>query len=196
MTAAPPKLLLASASPRRSEILSSLGLRFEVRHPEVNESPKPGETPGELALRLAGMKAVAVSKCAGDTWTIGADTVVDLDGTPLGKPMNREDSLKMLRALTGRDHLVHTGIAVASSGELLASGLETTRVIFGDIPDEDLRDFAESGDGDDKAGAYAIQGRGALLVEKIEGCYYNVVGLPVFRLNAMLKKLAGGKVLR
>jgi septum formation protein len=182
-------IVLASGSPRRREILSSLGVRFEVISPDVEESPKLGETPFDLALRLAGLKALDVSCRRRGVWTIGADTVVDVDGTSFGKPVNREESFAMLRALSGRAHLVHTGVAVALSGVLLESGLETTKVFFAELSDDEIQDFVQSGAGDDKAGAYAIQGRGALLVERIEGCYYNVVGLPVFRLSVMLKKL-------
>lgn len=182
-----PKLILASASPRRREILRGLGWVFDVVASDVDECAMPGEAPGGMARRLAEAKALHVSAGACDAWIIGADTVVDIDGDALGKPENRKDALRMLRALSGRTHLVHTGIAVASSGKLLGSAVETTGVTFGRLSDEELVIFASSGEGDDKAGAYAIQGRGALLVERIEGCYFNVVGLPVFRLNELMK---------
>ncbi|MDR3255548.1 MAG: Maf family protein [Synergistaceae bacterium] len=190
MTIRFPRLALASNSPRRREIFSSLGWSFEALSPDIDETRRPGEPPRDMALRLAEQKAVAASADLG-LWTVGADTVVDVDGLPLGKPVDRDDSLRMLHLLSGRAHLVHTGVAVASAGKLLVSGLETTRVFFGDLSDEEIRDFADSGCGCDKAGAYAIQGKGALLVERLEGCYYNVVGLPVYKLASMLKNLLG-----
>ncbi|MDR0616792.1 MAG: Maf family protein [Synergistaceae bacterium] len=182
-----PKIVLASESPRRREILSSIGVEFDVVPPEIDETPLPGEAPHATALRLARLKALDVSRRASGV-CVGADTVVDVDGHAFGKPKDRCEALSMLRALSGREHLVHTGIALASGGNALESGLETTKVAFGILTEGEMRDFTESGDGDDKAGAYAIQGRGALLVERIDGCYYNVVGLPAFRLHAMLKK--------
>ncbi|MDR3322160.1 MAG: Maf family protein [Synergistaceae bacterium] len=183
-----PRLALASSSPRRREILSSLGWSFVTVASDVDETRRSGEQPRDMALRLAELKSSSASLLV-DLWTVGADTVVDVDGVPLGKPSDREDSLRMLRMLSGRRHLVHTGVSVASGGIILASGVETTSVFFGALTDNEIRNFAESGIGDDKAGAYAIQGKGALLVERLEGCYYNVVGLPVFRLAAMLKDL-------
>lgn len=181
------RLLLASASPRRREMLAGLGWRFESSAADVDESARPGEKPDALALRLAEAKAVAGSEPG--AWTIGADTVVDLGGAVFGKPANREDAARMLRALSGRTHAVHTGVAVASGGGILSSAVESTRVKFADLSDEQIAAFLATGEGDDKAGAYAIQGVGALLVERIEGCYSNVVGLPVFRLGRMLEDL-------
>ena len=189
MTAHLQNLVLASASPRRREILSSIGATFDVFPAEVDETPLPGETPPALALRLACLKAGYASARASGV-CIGADTVVDVDGVSFGKPRDRQDALFMLRALSGRSHLVHTGLALASGGAILDRGLETTKVFFGDLAEDEARAFAESGQGDDKAGAYAIQGLGALLVARIEGCYYNVVGLPAFRLKGMLRELA------
>jgi septum formation protein len=182
------KIVLASESPRRREILSSLGLDFDVVLPEIDETPLPGEAPRAVALRLARLKAGHVSSRTPGI-CIGADTVVDVDGVSFGKPKDSGEALFMLRSLSGREHLVHTGIALASEGAILQSGLETTKVVFGNLTEDEILGFTESGEGLDKAGAYAIQGRGALLVERIEGCYYNVVGLPAFRLHAMLKKI-------
>lgn len=118
---------------------------------------------------------------------IGADTVVDVDDVSFGKPRDREEALRMLTALNGRSHLVHTGVALASGGKVVGCEVETTKVFFGTLSEETLALFAATGDGDDKAGAYAIQGRGALLVKRVEGCYYNVVGLPLFLLAEMLR---------
>jgi septum formation protein len=185
-----PKFVLASNSPRRREILSSVGASFDVVCPDVDETRETGEPPRDMALRLAELKAVSASRGTGGLLTVGADTVVDADGEPMGKPRGRDDALRMLRVLANRSHLVHTGVALASSGRLLSSEVETTKVTFGALCEDDLLDFVKSGDGDDKAGAYAIQGTGALLIERIDGCYYNVVGLPVFRLRAMMQKLA------
>jgi septum formation protein len=182
-------LILASNSPRRREILSSLGIPFDAISPDVDEAQIPGETPPATALRLARAKALCVSRANAGRVTLGADTVVDVDGTAFGKPEDRDDALRMLRALNGRTHRVHTGIALALSGEILDSGTETTDVTFGALRDREMMDFAASGSGDDKAGAYAIQGRGALMIERIDGCYYNVVGLPVFRLKKMLERI-------
>ncbi len=183
------KFALASKSPRRREILSSLGWDFETLEIAVDEDAVDGESPKELAHRLAIAKAVTGSAGADGLWTIGADTVVDVDGVALGKPLDRKDAAAMLRRLSGREHLVHTGIAIAAEGHLLAGDVVTTRVWFGKLTQEEIERFLETGMADDKAGAYAIQGAGALLVERIDGCYYNVVGLPIFRLNAMIKML-------
>jgi septum formation protein len=189
MNEAPMNLVLASGSPRRRDILNSIGWSFGIVLPNVDEGAIAGERPKDMALRLAEAKATAASRLTGGAVTVGADTVVDIDGEAFGKPLDRDDQLRMLRILSGRVHLVHTGIALARSGEILASGIETTKVRFGSLTEYEISSFSDSHDGDDKAGGYAIQGRGALLVEGIEGCYYNVVGLPVFLLNKMLVSL-------
>jgi septum formation protein len=169
-------------------LLRSLGRKFECASPNIEEISTPGETPKDMALRLACLKAVSGSSGRSGFLVIGADTVVDVDGTVFSKPRDREDSMRMLRVLNGRTHLVHTGIALAIFGELKASDAESTAVTFGDLGEDEIREFAFSGLGDDKAGSYAIQGKGALLVEKIDGDYYNVVGLPLYRLKKMLQK--------
>ena len=181
--------VLASKSPRRRELFESVGWPFEAAVPNVKECELEGETPSAMSVRLACEKAEEVSSRFPGRLTIGADTVVDVDGVPFGKPLDRDDALRMLKALNGRKHLVHTGIAAARSGVILDSDVETTEVLFGKFTELELLSFVESGEGDDKAGAYAVQGRGALLVERIVGCYYNVVGLPLFRLNRMFKSL-------
>lgn len=182
-------VVLASKSPRRREILTALDIPFRVVAPQVEELPCPGETPCAMALRLAGEKALAVSRTEPGSLCIGADTVVDVDGAMFGKPRDRQDAYRMLRTLSGRSHDVHTGIAIAKDGRLLARETETTKVMFASLSESEITAFSDSGIGDDKAGAYAIQERGALLVERIEGCYYNVVGLPAYRLHTMLKAL-------
>ena len=183
------KFVLASKSPRRREILASLGWPLETLDIAIDESAVYAESPKKMAHRLAEEKAAAGSVHANGLWTIGADTVVDVDGIALGKPVDRADAAAMLHMLSDREHLVHTGIAIAANGLLLASDVVTTRVWFGKLTEEEIGRFLETGMADDKAGAYAIQGAGAVLVEKIDGCYYNVVGLPVFRLNEMIKML-------
>jgi septum formation protein len=185
-----PRLILASSSPRRREILSAAGFVFEVFPSGISERPIPGEGVRDMAVRLARAKSLDVSSLMPDAWVIGADTVVDVDGEAFSKPVDRGDALRMLRALNGRSHLVHTGVAISGGGEVRASFAETTKVTFGPVNDGEIVSFAASGICDDKAGAYAIQGRGALMIERIEGCYYNVVGLPVYRLKKILEEIA------
>jgi septum formation protein len=182
------RLVLASESPRRREILASAGFEFEVAAAGVDESAAPGEPVSAMALRLARAKSLAVSRKMPGAWVIGADTMVDVDGEPFSKPRDRDDAMRMLRALNGRPHLVHTGVSLARGGAVASSFVETTKVTFGELRDRELFAFADSGLCDDKAGAYAIQGRGALMVERIEGCYYNVVGLPLYRLKKVLEE--------
>ncbi|MDR1510291.1 MAG: Maf family protein [Synergistaceae bacterium] len=183
-----PRLILASESPRRRKLLALLGLPFEAVSHGMEETEETDETPAEMVLRLSKLKALAVSSRMPDACVIGADTVVDVDGQPLLKPLNRRDAVRMLNVLNGRSHKVHTGVALARNSFVVASSVETTEVVFGDLSEDEILSFVSSGDGDDKAGAYAIQERGALLVEKIDGCYYNVVGLPVYKLMRLLDK--------
>lgn len=178
-----PRLVLASGSPRRREFLAGLGLEFEVRPADVDETPRPGELPEPYVLRLAREKATHRSE-NGEV-VIAADTVVALGDLRrgaelLGKPENEEDARRMLRRLSGREHSVLTGVAVWDSGQgRLESGVETTRVRFADLDREEIAWYAGSGEPLDRAGAYAIQGLAALFVEGITGNYSNVVGLPL-----------------
>ncbi|MDR1621904.1 MAG: Maf family protein [Synergistaceae bacterium] len=183
------RIVLASGSPRRRELLQGLGWRFRVVVPEIDESPRAGESPEELCLRLAAGKAQAVDG-VGETETlvIAADTIVVVDGDVLGKPAGEDESLRMIRRLQGRVHEVLTGMAVRW-GKKISTGLERTRVRFRPLDENAVRAYAETGEGMDKAGAYAIQGRGSLLVSSIEGDYFNVVGLPLCRLGAMLEEM-------
>jgi septum formation protein len=174
--------------------MASIGMEFEAASPGITEKTVPGEPPRDMARRLAGEKAAAVSLRLPDALVIGADTVVDLDGAPLSKPKDRADAKRMINMLNGRAHLVHTGISAAFGGSVRASETETTKVFFGDLEPDEIDEFVASGLGDDKAGAYAIQGRGAFLVERIEGCYSNVVGLPVYRLKKMLERLTPAEI--
>ncbi|TDY65131.1 septum formation protein [Aminivibrio pyruvatiphilus] len=184
----PLELVLASGSPRRRELLSSLGWTFSVLVPSVDESLLPGESPGEAVKRLSREKAETAAKECPGRWVVAADTVVAIGDRILGKPSSREEALEMLTVLNGRTHSVFTGVTVDSPrGKETAA--ERTDVVFRELPEDALRAYAASGEGDDKAGAYAIQGLGALLVDSIRGDYFNVVGLPLCRLSRMLESL-------
>jgi len=184
----PPLIVLASSSPRRRGILASLGLRFEARAADVDESLLPSEGAFDAAERLALAKAATVRGAAPDTLVVAADTLVVLEGEALGKPRDRADARRMLSALAGRDHDVVTGVACARGGRVV-SGRETTRVVFAPMSRAEIAEYAETGEPDDKAGAYALQGLGGLFVERVEGSPSNVVGLPLrllYRLAAEL----------
>lgn len=177
---------LASSSPRRREILKQLGLSFSAAAVDVDETPHPGETADVLVLRLAAAK----TRCAGgrrNQVVIAADTAVVLDGVIFGKPRDRDDALRMLGELSGRWHRVVTGVAVLSAGTL-NTAMSSTDVLFREIrPDEALA-YWHSGEPGDKAGAYAVQGRGGVFVESLHGSYSGVVGLPVFETANLLAR--------
>lgn len=184
-----PDFLLASASPRRQELLRQLGCRFAVLPVDIDESARPGEEARELVLRLAAGKARAgerlnASSCA--LPVLGADTaVVTVDGTVLGKPRTQAEGLHMLGMLSGRMHVVLTGVALAVAGRLHTACSET-RVFFRDLGQEEALRYWATGEPRDKAGGYAIQGFGAVFVERIEGSYSGVVGLPLFETASLL----------
>ncbi len=179
-------LHLASQSPRRQEILAALGLRFTAAGVDVEERRLPGEPPDAMVLRLAQAKAEAATTGAG-TVVIGADTAVVLGDEVFGKPAGRDDCLAILAALSGKVHQVMTGVAVRSANGVRAI-VSTTDVTFREIrPDEALA-YWQSGEPRDKAGAYAIQGKGGVFVESIDGSYSGVVGLPVFETAALLRE--------
>ena len=184
----PSSLILASSSPRRREILISLGLRFEARASNVDESLLPGESAFDAAERLARAKVRKVAAEALEALVVGADTLVVLEGAALGKPVDRADARRMLAALAGRAHEVVTGVACARGGQLV-SGRETTRVFFAPMSPAEIAAYAESGEPDDKAGAYGAQGIGGLFVERVEGSPSNVVGLPVRLLYRLAREL-------
>jgi septum formation protein len=185
-----PPLLLASASPRRLELLRALGLEPLVCPADVDETLRPGEDPHEAAERLARAKAAAVAQGAPTgAVVLAADTIVVLDGEALGKPRDRADARRMLHALRGRAHDVVTGVALARDGRLV-SGRETTEVLFAPMTDEEVDAYVASGEPSDKAGAYALQGLGGLFVERITGTPSNVIGLP-FRLVRRLGSEVG-----
>ena len=174
---APVAITLASASPRRREILATLGLEFSIAAPDVDETPLAGEAAEDMVVRLAVAKAEAVRTGSPDI-VIAADTAVVVDGRVLGKPEDREDCLAMLDALSGRTHTVCTGVALHCR-DVTHTAMSTTDVLFRDISRDEALAYWQSGEPRDKAGAYAIQGLGTFLVKRINGSYTNVVGLPV-----------------
>jgi len=185
------RLILASASQRRAEILDSAGLPFSVLSSAVNETPIPGESARGLVQRLALAKAeLAAARAVGPAIIIAADTVVTLDGMILGKPRTTEDARRMLEKLSGRTHSVITGVALIRLPDAeRVEFLETTHVHFRALDEEEIVRYLSSGEPFDKAGAYAIQGRAGRYIPRIEGCYYNVVGLPLARLCSALAEL-------
>jgi septum formation protein len=183
-----PHLVLASASPRRRELLTQAGYAFEVQPAHVNEDLRPGEDPITYAVRLARDKAQAVFADVNDPNAIilGADTTVTLDSHILAKPEDAADAARMLRLLSGRTHRVITGVAVvtAKSTEVAA---EVTGVQFLTLSDEEIAAYVATGEPMDKAGAYGIQGLAAKWIPRVEGCYFNVVGLPLALVSTMLE---------
>jgi septum formation protein len=179
---------LASASPRRRELLASLGLRVTVIPSAYDETPLPGLAPAEVALRHARGKASGATPS--DQLIVAADTVVDVDGDALGKPAGTEEARAMLRRLSGRWHVVHTAFALRDdrSGAAFDQTV-STRVRFADLDEVTIDAYAASGDGMDKAGAYGIQGFAATLVERIDGDYFTVVGFPLAAFAAALPRL-------
>jgi septum formation protein len=192
------KLILASASPRRRELLAQAGYVFEVRPAQVNEDPRAGEDPIAYVVRLAREKAQAVFLGAGNrdqgsavanegsVIVLGADTTVEVDGRILGKPEDAADAARMLRMLSGRTHRVITGVAIVTA-ERTEVAAEVTGVRFLTLSDEEIAEYVATGEPMDKAGAYAIQGRAAKWIPRIEGDYFNVVGLPLALVNTMLE---------
>ncbi len=181
-------LILASSSPRRRELLHQLGLEFTVVTADIDETPLAGEDHTSYTLRLADAKARAVLAQYPDAVIIGADTTVAVDDQLLGKPLDAQDAARMLRLLSGRSHHVTTAVAVLTRKETLIAA-ETTRVFFSALTEEDLAAYIGTGEPFDKAGAYAIQGRAAQWIPRIEGDFSNVVGLPLARLAEMLRTL-------
>ena len=185
MTASIP-VVLASQSPRRQQLLGLLGIVPEVAPSNIDESWRTGEEPAPHAERLAREKAAVLKRP--DALVVAADTIVVLDGDILGKPSNEKEATSMLRRLSGRDHIVHTAMAVAY-GRRSASGVETTRVFFRHLDEQSIRDYIATGEPMDKAGAYGIQGFGAVIVERIEGDYFTVMGLGLGRLVSLMAEV-------
>ena len=181
------RIVLASASPRRQELLRRIGLTdFDVRVPQTEERCAAGLSPEETVIRISREKSLAVASVP-DEIVITADTMVFLDDRSLGKPADEAEALSMLRALQGRRHTVCTGVTVRQ-GERLLSRARSTGVWFRPACDEELRAYIAGGEPLDKAGAYGVQGQGALLVERIDGDFFNVMGLPVCTLGLMLRE--------
>ncbi|MGH7444817.1 MAG: Maf family protein, partial [Longimicrobiales bacterium] len=177
-----PRLVLASQSPRRAQLLGMLGLEFEVAPADVDETLLPDEAPAAHAERLARAKALTVAAQRTKALVIGSDTVVVIDGDVLGKPRDMADAVQMLMRLQDRTHVVQTGIAVAYDGVHAISSVESVSVAFRAFDERTAAAYVETGEPLDKAGAYGIQGFGSTLVERIEGDYFAVMGLPIVRL--------------
>ena len=184
-----PKLVLASGSPRRTHILSSVGWEFEKHVPDIDESEREGESPEDYVLRLAIEKAQKIAVNHPEAIVLAADTTVVAQHRILGKPVDMPDAIRMIGILAGTWHEVLTGVAVAENGAT-RSAIECTRVKFAPMTEDEITFLAENGDPLDKAGAYAIQAQAALFIERVEGDYWNIVGLPV-RLVYELVKGAG-----
>jgi septum formation protein len=187
----PTKLILASASMRRAEILRNAGIPFTVMSSAVDETPMPGESGPDLVQRLADAKAELVAaRAVGPAIVIAADTEVVLEGSVLGKPRTSEDARNMLAKLSGRTHSVVTGVTLIRLPDAeRRCFVEITQVHFGALSDEELTRYLATEEHFDKAGSYAIQGRAGRYIPRIEGCYFNVVGLPLARLCQSLAEL-------
>ncbi len=182
-------LLLASSSPRRGNILDMLGIAHTVVEP-VTDEENPPLPPVSIVRYLSRKKAESVAPGAGDELVLSADTVVVLKGGVIGKPVSRDDAKDMLTRLSGEWHNVYTGVTLLDpAAKKVISGEEMTSVKFRELDGVEIEDYVSTGEPFDKAGGYGIQGRGSALVERIDGCYYNVVGLPVARMLGMLKEL-------
>ena len=180
------RVVLASASPRRRDLLNLIGIAHEVRPANIDETMRPREAPRRYAERLAREKASAVATRDPDLITIGADTVVVINRKVLGKPADPGDAARMLRMLSGREHTVITAVAV-SRGRKLRSAIEEVRVKFRRLRGDEIDEYIAMGEPMDKAGAYGIQGYGATIVERIEGDYFAVMGLPLVRLVGLMR---------
>jgi septum formation protein len=179
-------LILASSSPRRAELLTAAGIPFEVVTVDVDESMQKLEPPGEHVRRLARQKAEAALAVHPDRLVLGADTIVLVSGDMMGKPADRDDAVRMLRSLSGREHEVMTGVALVSTRKAVVE-VARTRVWMNPLSAREIADYVASGEPLDKAGAYGIQGLGAKFIDRIQGSYSNVVGLPVALVYRLLK---------
>jgi septum formation protein len=190
VAAAAGKLILASTSPRRIELLRLMGLDFEVMPAGVEERHMAGEGPGEHVLRLSRQKAHAVSCRYPDAWVMGADTIVVINGEMLGKPAAVSEAKEMLKKLSGREHCVYTGFTVMrQAGEVLSGDVAISSVLFKDISEEEINWYVRTEEPYDKAGGYALQGIGAFFIREIRGSYTNIIGLPLCEAVSMLKSL-------
>ena len=180
-------LILASASPRRKELLGLFRTPFEIRVADIDETMDHDLAPYDEVARVSRLKALAVDREAGDT-VIAADTIVVCEGKVLGKPHSREEACRMLRLLSGRDHQVMTGVTVVRD-ERAETFTEVTDLHFRDLSEKEIADYVATGEPMDKAGAYGIQGGAALFCQRLVGDYYNVMGLPVCRLGEVLRQM-------
>ena len=184
------RVVLASASPRRHELLGMIGIAHEVDPADIDESVRAGESDTDYALRLATEKGVAVAARHPDALVIAADTIVVVDGRIFGKPVDWADACRMLRVLSGRTHVVHTAVAVVrDAGRRVESEVESTRVTFRELDDSEVAAYVATGEPMDKAGAYGIQGYGATIVERVEGDYFTVMGLALRQLVSLLERV-------
>jgi septum formation protein len=182
------RIILASQSPRRRELLALIGLAHEVMPADLDESVLPNEVPTAHAERLAREKAEVIAHREPGAIVIGSDTIVVLDGDILGKPRDHDDAAATLRRLSGRTHTVHTAVAVARNGQLV-SGVESVEVTFRPLSNEQIATYIATGEPMDKAGAYGIQGYGAVIVERVHGDYFAVMGLALGRLVGLLEQV-------
>jgi septum formation protein len=181
------KLILASASPRRKKLLNQLGLRFTIIPSKINEEEYSNLPPIRMVKELAMAKAKAVGKLVEDTVIIAGDTIVLNDGDVLGKPKDKEDAAIMLKKLSGKSHTVLSGLAVLStSNNKIIVEYDRTEVLMSEITDDEIKKYINTGEPIGKAGSYAIQGLGGIFVEKIDGSYFTVMGLPIHKLQTML----------
>ena len=181
------QLILASGSPRRKELLALVTPDFTVKVSDVDESVITAPTPAELAKALARAKCLAVAETEPEALVLGSDTVVEFEGEVFGKPKNRQDAQRMLQALSGKRHYVHTGVCMAQ-GDHIENFVVSSAVDFFPIEEADLQGYIDTKEPYDKAGGYAIQGHAAVWCKGIEGCYYNIMGLPVSQVAQALKK--------
>jgi septum formation protein len=185
-----PKIILASSSPRRADLLRAIGVEFEIMPSQVQERPHADEAPADYITRLARAKAISIARRRETGLVIGADTIVILDGKILEKPVDQEDALRMLRSLSGRWHAVMTGVALYDVGTRQeVADYDKTLVRFGQMSEQEILWYVKSGEPMDKAGGYGIQGLASLFIEEIAGNYFNVVGLPIPLVYRLARRL-------
>ena len=184
-----PRIVLASASPRRRELLQQIGVAFRVAVADIVEQPLQEELPGDFVLRMAREKALVVMRReAGHLPVLGADTAVVLEDRILGKPASRNEAAEMLKSLSGNTHEVFSAVAVAVSESEIFEALNISRVTFSELETEWIQSYIESGDPMDKAGAYGVQGKAGEKISRIEGSFYGVMGLPLYETAQLLKR--------
>jgi len=184
----PVRVILASQSPRRRELLTLVGITHDVLPADIDETVWPGEEPVPHCERLARSKAETLAALHPEALVIGSDTIVVVDGDILGKPRDRDEAIAMVTRLSGRSHVVHTAVAVAHQGDV-RSGVESVTVTFRDLSPEIIAAYVDTGEPMDKAGAYGIQGYGATIVERVDGDYFAVMGLPLGRLVGLIRAI-------